>query len=562
MPPIAVLPGLLLLSLALRGDAAPAEGKAQAASANPAVTAPSSPAAGSRPAAPAASVTWDGKALFTISSRAGSFTPAERAAAVTSRLARVASDLLADPRPTYAESEFGTDVTVGRVVLVTVLETDAQSAGLPRAELARKWGAALEAALLENRASYSFRSVAVGGAETLAALLAFVALVFWSRRLAARAVVAIDKGHTTFVRPVKAGSVVFASEERVRETLRGAVRALRLALLACAFLLWLSVAFVALPWTRGLARKVWLFVADPVSTFFEAAVGFLPNIFALALIIVIARTLIRFLGFLFRELGEGRATIAGFEPEWAEPTARIASFLVIAFAAVMAFPYLPGSGSEAFKSVSLFLGVLFSLASSGAVANVVAGTLLDYTKAFRLGDRVKIGDQVGEVIEKSLLVTRIRTWRNVEISVPNAAVLSGPIVNYSAMARKGGVILSTTVTIGYDAPWRTVHDLLVAAARSTERVLAEPAPFVLQTSLNDFHVSYEINAYIDDSHYWDQTLSRLHAAIQDRFNEAGVEIMSPGFTALRDGNTVTIPEPQRPKGYDAPGFRFFRLPGS
>lgn len=541
---------LLLLALAARGDAAPAaEAKTSGAPASPA-------------AAPPAPVSRDGKTLFTISTRAGSFTPAERAAAVTSRLAQVASDILVDSRPAYSESEFGTGVTVGGVVLVTVLEADAQAAGLPRAELAKRWGAALEASLLQSRESYSLRSVAVGGVETLAALLAFVALVFWTRRLAARAVDAIEQGRTTFVRPVKAGTVVFASEERVRETLRGAVRALRLALLACGFLLWLSVAFVALPWTQGIARRAWLFVADPVSTFFSAALGFLPNLFALALIVVIARTLIRFLGFLFRELGEGRATIAGFEPEWARPTAKIASFLVIAFAAVMAFPYLPGSGSEAFKSVSLFLGVLFSLASSGAVANVVAGTLLDYTRAFRLGDRVRIGEQVGDVIEKSLLVTRIRTWRNVEISVPNAAVLSGPIVNYSSMSRKGGVILSTTVTIGYDAPWRTVHELLVAAARSTERVLAEPAPFVLQTSLNDFHVSYEINAYIDDSHYWDETLSRLHAAIQDRFNEAGVEIMSPGFTALRDGNTVTIPEPQRPKGYDAPGFRLFRLPGS
>ena len=542
----------LVAAAALAGSAAIAGLSVQAAPAPPPAT-PAAPAP--RSASAPAPVVWEGKTLFTLTARAGAFTPAERAAAITERLTKVAADILVNPVPSLSESEFGTDVVVGRTVLVTVLEADAQTAGLQRRELAASWSAAFAASLAENRDRYSLRSVALGGTQTLLGLLALVLLARWYKRLARRAVEAIDSGRAPFVRPVTAGTMVLASEERVREAMRGAVRVLHLVLLGGAVILWLSLAFATLPWTRGVARRAWDFVADPVWTFASAAIGFLPNIFALALIVVISRYVIRFLKFLFRELGEGRATIAGFEAEWAEPTAKIVSFLVVAFSAVMAFPYLPGSGSDAFKSISLFLGVLFSLASSGAVSNLVAGTLLTYTGAFRLGDRVKIGDQVGDVVEKSLLVTRVRTRRNVEISLPNASVLSGAIVNYSAMARRGGVILSTTVTIGYDAPWRKVHDLLVSAAERTADVLKEPRPFVLQTSLNDFHVSYEINAYITDSRKWDDILSRLHAAIQDAFNEAGVEIMSPGFMALRDGNTVTIPDADKPSGYEAPAFR-------
>jgi small-conductance mechanosensitive channel len=168
---------------------------------------------------------------------------------------------------------------------------------------------------------------------------------------------------------------------------------------------------------------------------------------------------------------------------------------------------------------------------------------------------VKIGDAVGDVLERTLLVTRLRTIKNVDITIPNGAVLAGQIINYSAQSDTGGLILHSTVTIGYDAPWRRVHELLIAAARATPNVLAEPAPFVLQTSLDDFYVSYQINAYTDRPGSMAQTYSELHQHIQDQFNQSGIEIMSPHYRALRDGNQVTIPPENLAADYQAPAFR-------
>ena len=222
-------------------------------------------------------------------------------------------------------------------------------------------------------------------------------------------------------------------------------------------------------------------------------------------------------------------------------------------------PYIPGSRSPAFQGVTLLVGFLVSFASSSSLSNIIAGTILTYTRAFRIGDRVQIGDTVGDVVGSSLLVTDLRTIKNVVVAIPNALVLGGPVINYSRMARTAGLILNTSVTIGYDAPWRTVHGLLIAAAGATPGIEPSPEPFVLQTALNDFYVSYEINAYTRRPNDMHLIYADLHANIQDRFNEAGVEIMSPHYRSLRDGNTVTIPEGQRPEGYEAPGFRIAPL---
>ena len=199
--------------------------------------------------------------------------------------------------------------------------------------------------------------------------------------------------------------------------------------------------------------------------------------------------------------------------------------------------------------------MLVSFGSSSAIANIVAGVVMTYMRPFQLGDRVKIADTVGDIVEKTLLVTRIRTIKNVDITVPNAMVLSSHIINYSSTAKEGGVVLHTSVTIGYDAPWRQVHELLLAAADSTRGLMKEPKPFVLQTSLDDFYVSYELNAYTDNPNVMARTYSDLHQNIQDKFNEAGVEIMSPHYRAARDGNQVAIPPENLPGDYVPPAFR-------
>jgi small-conductance mechanosensitive channel len=236
--------------------------------------------------------------------------------------------------------------------------------------------------------------------------------------------------------------------------------------------------------------------------------------------------------------------------------------LIVAAAAVVAFPYLPGSESPAFKGISVFLGVLLSLGSTSAMAHGVAGTILTYMRAFQVGDFVRIGTEVGEVLEKTLLVTRIRTQKNEIVTIPNGTVLGGVVVNYSAEAKNEGVIFHTTVTIGYAAPWRQVHELLISAALATDDILHDPPPFVLQTALNDFYVAYELNAYTDKPRNMLDVYSVLHQNIQDKFNEAGVEINSPHYTSLRDGNQTTIPDSYLPGDYKSPVFEIQEVNGS
>lgn len=190
------------------------------------------------------------------------------------------------------------------------------------------------------------------------------------------------------------------------------------------------------------------------------------------------------------------------------------------------------------------------------MANIVSGTVLTYMYAFKIGDRVKIGDATGEVIEKTFLVTRIKTIKNLIITIPNSAVMSGHIINYSTSARKNEdrLVLHTTVTLGYDIPWRQVHKVLLSAAKRTERVLKSPAPYVLQTSLDDFYVSYELNAFIDQPEFMARVYSDLHQNIQDACNESGLEILSPHYRAMRDGQASTIPTGYLGEDYKPPAF--------
>ena len=317
----------------------------------------------------------------------------------------------------------------------------------------------------------------------------------------------------------------------------------------------LSYTFSLFPLTQGISTTLLDALVGAFESIWNGFVDYLPNLAMLFVIGSICYYLTKLFKIFFLGIERGDLHVSGFYPDWAQPTFDLVRFLLIAFALVVSFPYLPGSGTGALQGVSIFFGVLLTFGSSSAVSNAVAGVFITYMRPYKIGDRIRVGDTFGDVIEKNLLITRIRTIKNVEVTVPNGTVLSSQIINLSAEAKTNRLILNTSVTIGYDAPWRTVHELLIAAARATEHVLESPAPFVLQTALNDFNVSYEINAYTDQPNLSHLIYSELHANIQEKFNQGGVEIMSPNYFALRDGNTVTIPEADRPAGYDAPSFR-------
>jgi small-conductance mechanosensitive channel len=507
-----------------------------------------------------APVVVGGKTLFYVPARMFTFSPEDRAKTIAGRVEWLSRQSPARIRAVHTENaETTTAIVSGEVVIATVTDSDAQASGKTRPELAQQYSQVIRESALALREQYSLRTVLLGVLYFLiaTALLAVILKVlgYGFSKLYGK----LKSWHGVYIRSIRIQRLELVPAERITGLLHSTAKALRLLLSLSVLYAYIALVTSFFPWTQGYSAMLLDYLLAPVRIVWNAMTNYLPNLFFLIVILVVAYYLTKFVEFLFREIGKGTVSVPGFYAEWAMPTYKIARFLIVVFTLIVAFPYLPGSKSPAFQGVSIFFGLLLSLGSSSAISNVVAGTVLTYTRAFQLGDRVQIGETVGDIVEKTLLVTRVRTIKNVNIAIPNAMVLSSHIVNFSSVAKQDGLILHTSVTIGYDAPWRKIHGLLISAAQSTENILQQPKPFVLQTALNDFYVSYEINAFTDQPNLMAQTYSELHQNIQDRFYEAGIEIMSPHYFGVRDGNRVAIPAEHVPQNYTAPGFRIVPL---
>lgn len=508
------------------------------------------------PSAPQPQVHVGDRALFAMPAPLGPFSAEERAQAATQRLDRIVKDYsVAAANITVSEQPASTDILAGDTVLLTVTDIDAAVTHTTRQALAQQDLKLIRDGLASVRAEYSSRSLIRGALLALAVTIVFTALLVGMKRLAPRLYRTIEKRRGRTLRGFHFQSLEVISADRLVELLKGAVWFLRVVVTLLLFYFYLPLVLSFFPQTRTYSHSILGYVLDPVAHGWVSFVAYLPHLLVVLVVAAFTWAAVRLNRFLFRELERGTITWSGFYPEWALPTSRILDLLIIAFALVVMFPYLPGSNSPAFKGVTIFLGVLFSLGSTSVVSNIIGGIVLTYARAFRVGDRVQIGDTVGDVVGKTLLATQVRTIKNVNITIPNALVLASHIINFSASEPERPLILHTSVTIGYDSPWRQIHELLLVAAKRTEGLLEDPAPFVLQTALDDFYVGYQINAYTVRPQEMAAIYSALHANIQDAFNEAGVEIMSPHYSALRDGNPIAIPDANKPGGYEAPSFR-------
>jgi len=294
-------------------------------------------------------------------------------------------------------------------------------------------------------------------------------------------------------------------------------------------------------WTMNLAARLIILVTSALEYIWMGFVGYLPNLITIAVILVVMRYVVRTISLIFDGIRTRRIHLKNFYPEWAETSFSLIKLFIYVLTAVIIFPYLPGSSSPAFQGISIFVGVLVSLGSTTAVANVVAGIVITYTRAFKVGDQVEVSEVRGRVVERSTFVTRIQTLKNVIVSIPNSMVLSNNVINYSKNMGQTGLLVHTGITIGYDVPWQTVNALLIAAAAKTEHIAMTPDPFVLQTSLDDNYVSYEVNGWTLRPEELPRIYSNLHANILDEFHGHNVEITSPAYRAQRDGNAMTIP---------------------
>ncbi len=298
-------------------------------------------------------------------------------------------------------------------------------------------------------------------------------------------------------------------------------------------LLTVPLLFSIFPKTKSFAYLLLSYIWEPIRSILVGIVSYIPNLFTIFVIYMAIRYLVRLVRYLAGEVQSERLKLRGFYPDWAIPTYHIIRFLLYAFMIAMIYPYLPGSNSGVFQGISVFVGLIVSLGSSTVIGNIIAGLVITYMRPFKIGDRIKLNDTTGNVVEKTPLVTRIRTPKNEVVTIPNSFVMSSHTVNFSQSAREYGLIIHSEVSIGYDVPWRVVNKLLIEAALNTPGVVDDPRPFVLSTSLSDWYPVYQVNAYIKDADCLAEIYSDLHQNIQDRFNEAGVEIMSPHYMAVR-----------------------------
>jgi small-conductance mechanosensitive channel len=512
---------------------------------------------------PPAPVLVEGEPVLWIAAALGPYSPQFRATRIERRLDEAVHDrTLRDLAVTVTEVGNSSELRVGQHLLMVVTDEDAASVRAPRTSIAQQYAQSLEAALRSERQRYAPAALTRGAVLALISTAIFAAFMWLLLRASGSVRRALRQRLVVRLARSRLVASELVSSEQMERAIRRTALALRSLLILFVFNVYLTYVLGLFPWTRGVSLHLVQYALTPVGSLGRALVDYLPNLLFLLVVVAAVYVVIRIVSAFFRLIERGRVVFESFPAEWANPTNKIVRALLIAFGLVIAFPYLPASKSPAFTGVSVFVGVLVSLASSSALSNIIAGTVLTYTGGFRLDDRVRIGDTVGDIIETALLATRIRTIKNEEVTIPNSLVLSSAVTNYTREARTRGLILHTTVTIGYSAPWRKVHDLLIEAAEGTPDILKSPKPFVWQTALNDFYVTYEINAYTSSSQRIPETYAELHARIQDAFHAAGVEIMSPHYASVRDGNTVAIPEAFRSPDYQAPRFRVVTEPAS
>ena len=498
----------------------------------------------------------DGYEVFRVRQNLGAATAEQRAQRISAALEDLAKAQDFDPENIKVNEEGGVaTVRYGDQLIVTINDAETKGSGLPRKALAYQYSKLLQEKLAIAREQHTSRYLWRAGAYAAVTVLIYVLLV-WLVVAGGRWVIkTLETSAKARVKSIKIQQSEIVQGERVTALLVSVVKLLRILAIAVLTYVMLAKAFSFFPWTREHSQRLLGYITGPLVTMATALLNYLPKALYIFVILVVTHYLVKFVGIITAQVEAGRIRFPNFYPEWAQPTYKIVRVLIYAFAAVMIYPYLPGESSPAFKGISVFLGVLFSLGSTSAVANFVAGVILIYTRGFRVGDWVTIGENTGEVVQTSMLATHLRTIRNEEITIPNSVVLGSFVTNFSLQAKEQGVVLHTSVTIGYDAPWRTIHKLLIDAALKTKYILHEPAPFVLQADLQDSYVKYEINAYTDRPLLMPYIYSDLHANIQDSFYEAGVEIMSPIFHALRDGNRTAIPDMYLPRDYQPKAFR-------
>ena len=476
-----------------------------------------------------AAVQIDGNILFYVRGIT-SFPAEERARIIGERIIALADDksFNADSIQIIVEEDRHIINAKGNFI-VRLFDVDAEIEGVSRELLAdlvkRNITKAINSYRYERSSGLFVKRIIIASIATVVFILFLFILQYALRRfdkfleakLKARMEVLESQSH----------SIIQAKQ--IWTALRGFTKTIKVILTILLILFYFNFVLALFPITRPIADELFSLLIKPLGVMGESILSELPNIAFLVVLIFVIRYLIKLIKLFFKGLSQETIVLSNFDSDWAWPTFKIVRFLIIVFAIVIAYPYIPGSESDAFKGISVLLGIMFSIGSSSFISNIVAGYSLTYRRAFKLGDWIKIENDFGEVIDIKPFVTRIRSLKNEEVIIPNSNLINSQVINYSSLAKKRGLILHTTVGIGYETPWRLVEEMLKAAADRTEGLLKEPPPYVLQKSLGDFAVVYEINAFCNDPSLMMKIYNALHQNILDIFNENNIQIMTPAY---------------------------------
>ncbi|MDE6513898.1 MAG: mechanosensitive ion channel family protein, partial [Muribaculaceae bacterium] len=493
-----------------------------------------------RTVTPGVPVVVDEDTLFMLYAGRGGYSAIDRAEMAAEILTKIGKDRSLSRDSVYLLDNDGyVDIMYGHKVIVSITDQDALWQNTTRRELAEAYKPVLADKIQELKDEHNFLQI-------VKRAILFVLVIFMQYLLVRLTNFLFRKLRRQIIRfkqqrlkPLIIRDYELINKRRMGRILILLSNILKYLVYLTLFIFSVPMLFAIFPQTEKLAMTIFRYIIEPVRMVLSSIVDYIPNLFIILVIWFCIRYIVKGIHFIANEIENEKLKISGFYPDWAQPTFNIIRFLLYAFMIAMIYPYLPGSDSGVFQGISVFVGLIVSLGSSTVIGNIIAGLVITYMRPFKLGDRIKLNDTTGNVIEKTPFVTRLRTPKNEVVTIPNSFIMSSHTVNYSASARQFGLIIHTTVTIGYDAPWRQVHQLLINAARITPGVLADPKPFVLETELQDYYPCYQINAYIKDADRLGDIMSALHQNIQDTFNEAGVEIMSPHYFAQRDGNAST-----------------------
>ena len=474
--------------------------------------------------------------IFNIYSPSGGFSPMERSHVTSDKIRKIThGEIFNLAWLTIKPAGNQTEISYKDQPLMAIDTTDALWMKTSKKHLAISFRNRIAGAIISHQKITSWKTFVQEAALALLVILLLTFLIYLANRFYKKAIYAIRQQRGKKIKGFTINGYELINAGMQIDLLLLVTKLFKWALIILLVYLALPILFGLFPWTKGIAGTLFGYILNPAKKIVLGVWHYLPNLFTILVIVVVFRYFLKGISYLKKEIESGDLKIAGFYPDWAEPTYQIIRVLVLAFMIIVIFPYLPGSDSLAFKGVSVFLGVLFTFGSAGPLGNVISGIVLTYMRLFRPGDRVKINDVIGDIVEETLLVVRIKTIKNEIISIPNSTILSNHTINYSSEAAQDGLGIYTTITMGYDSAWRQVHELLIKAALATEFIEPAPSPFVYQTSLDDYYVSYQINAYTKQPGKQDLIYSTLHQNIQDTFSEAGLQLLSPHYRAFTGG---------------------------